>query len=53
MDPQPVWQLPAPSLEAGDQMDILQVALPGSDSHWMLQGQGWLNRNHRDDCLFI
>lgn len=30
---------------------LSHVAFPGSDSHWTLQGQGWLNRNHGGNCL--
>lgn len=32
---------------------LAHVALPGSDSHWTLQGQGWLNRNDGGNCLLI
>lgn len=32
---------------------LSHIALPGSDSHCMPQGQGWLGRNHGDTCLLI
>lgn len=32
---------------------LSHIALPGSDSHWMPQGQGQLDRNHGGTCLLI